>query len=329
MAKEGAIIVLCCTLCVALVVVLFQLAISLKQPSCELILLEPSFSQKSWSKTKPLLSRDRSLLLKIDAYLEYFNETNSRLVSAPALGRPPGVSQMIQPTFASSLNTPRDAANSLGSLAKPVASNLSTAVPLAGVVATSWQASQSNLTNQVAPVLNQSASSVGPQPANFSLLSEPLAPSAPLDSARFLHLELDSISMRRLDRSRQEYTLDFKCSSLKLVIARTRHSVAISQMSVHLNPSLRNKTSCQVSLPSTGLYMLESTSASPVHLTCTERRVFRCYALDETGLPEREPLVNLNMMALEYETTTSGSNEAKLKRTFQADSNKIKCPPAV
>lgn len=154
------------------------------------------------------------------------------------------------------------------------------------------------------------------EPANASVSSQ----------SKYTRLDLENVSMRKLDGLKYEYNLDFGCSSLKLVFVRQYQLISISQMSMDLHSSWLNKSSCVISMPKSGVYPLAvqgGTKERLAHLECRERRTFRCYALDDNGLAEREPLVELKLVSLEFETAPGGS-DTKLKRAFQV--KKVECP---
>lgn len=308
MGHFGAIIILCSTLCIALIIILLQLICNLRQPHCELVVVLP---QSTGDRLKPARSYDKSLLIRMSAYIEYFNETHPSLAQTWPHFRSP------QALIANATHwTPARPQSTL------VFSNntLVTPAPSTSPAPTIHSENQ----NHTSPIpslppevpLDRRDTSPDPNLARSSRNNSELVARAAV--AKFQQLDIHEIEMKKLDVSRFEYTLDMRCSSLSLVFVRNSDTIYVSEARLQLNPSSRQKSSCSLSLPKSGMLYPVKVIDGLGHLLCNRKTVLHCYALDNNGRPEGEPLVALNILSLEYETQPAGTITARRSRDFQS-----------
>lgn len=317
MDKRGARILLGCTLCTLIVLALLMVAFRFTQPSCELVFIEPSqlraAALAAGLKEKPVRAHDKSMLIKINAHLEYNLPTSS---SSPSLqtanSTPPPPASPTTTTSTPTTGLPAAA----GLHQSQPGSTIGGGPPLAaGHQPPSPSVPQIGFTNQ--QLQNNSYwSSTSP------VSSLNLAASAPATSERFLPLELEDLESKRVDEMRTKYTLRFNCSTITMVFVNRPERVSVEQISVELKLASRGKTTCELHLKDQGgAFAVEARDGALAHYYCDRPLKFSClhYSSKQANKPAIL-LADLHIHRIEFETGSGNSSQPvqKLKKDFQS-----------
>ena len=346
MDKRGAKILISCILCTVIVLVLFIVALRFSRMSCELISIDPQHLRQaqldvfSGKKHKPIRSHDKMILMKMSAYLEY-NIMSDKSGSAS------------EQTGTNNNNNSTSTSNSNGN-----------SFPVAG--------STSSGNNQMQPQQQQLAGGtlanqqhpLAPISTSASNANNNNNPSVPISgsqqqqqqqrvSERFLPLDLESIETRSLTPSsqannlvnKQKYILSFNCTKLNMVFVYQGSRVYVESMSLELSPASRQKTTCELQLPSSGAFAVDSFSSGPsnsdlqhsnfAHYSCNKTLSYNCYHYSTKSGPSPTQgmlLAELHINAFEFETYTgssgnsgdSGNNKHKNKHNNKHHSHEHK-----
>ena len=324
--KRGKRILVGSLLAASIVVFLFLITFHFSRLRCELVKLEPQLlrnaQRHSFDKDKPLRSHDKTMLMKIAAYLEY----NTGSSSSSSNNNKPTIRSSSSATTRDLARDPAPAtalaagsgANSSNHLQQFIVANLShNAAPQPGP--------QSPLPNQQVPSSPTTAS---------HLLQAGEAPSGDAErpERRFLPLGLEEIETRRQAEGRFRYTLTFNCSTLNMLFVRHRDRIHVESMDLELRPSVQGKKSCELELPSGGVLAVP-TQEGYGHYHCDRGLHYKCYhpaSGPDSDRSLRQPLVELHITSIEFETIgrpTNSSQELEVKKKeFRTTRSEFQCP---
>lgn len=269
-----------CAISASLTLILFIIVFRFTQPTCELIFVEPeqlrAAALESISKKAPIRSHDKSMLLKMAAYLEYNVQTTGRpILSELARGSP-----QPQPQ-----------------------------VPAA------QQSNQFLAANQQAqPTANQQ--NLAPNKPYFGQAPNPVQPTNPSPQAnqtntagqqhrerRFLPLDFDDLEVKKVSEFRYKYKLTFNCTTMNLIFIRRPERVYVEQISLELKLASWHKTSCDLQLPAQGAFGVDTQHhLGMAHYYCDRPLHYSCYHYSSKNTTQSGTLLaELHIHSLEFE----------------------------
>lgn len=353
MDKRATKILLGCIICTIIVGLLLLVAFRFATLSCELIKVDPQALRHSQLKAfnkdsnKPKRSHDKTMLIKIAAYLEYNIPGSSKSSSTSTTAAPSDSfhsnnnnNQTNQQVGKGPQVAPSNANNNqmIGPANRP-GSGPSPSVPQLGFTSNQLHNSSSFVTSPPSRPQGGSTS------VNSWLSSQAAAENRA--EKRFLPLELDEVETKKLEDNKFRYKLVFNCSTLSMVFVRSPQRVHVESMSLELEPSSRHKSKCDVKMPPVpsmppaavlaghpmgqqqqqhnqtqvgGLFAADNRDGF-AHYLGKSPISFRCYHLSSRQSKEMMGQTNgplllaeLHILALEFETITGTIRGAHVKK---------------
>lgn len=306
MYARSAAILTACVICTFLLLVIFMFLHQFTQPDCDLIFIESSQLRSktlnSWAKDSPRRSKDKSMLLKVAASLEYILEPKS---SVQLLNQSLQASQQQQQQ-----NHQQPSSVIVGQS------------PLALQV-TNQQFGGPKQVQTIAQTANQAHQQTQNTSSPASVIS---SQSKEKDSSsrekRFLILDAFELKSKKLEDNRYEYTVSFDCAKMTMTFVRKPDKVHVEQIKIDLKTKSRKKSTCELQLPAQGAFSVD-VHDNLAHYYCDRPLTYSCMHYsskhpNEAGLH----LADLHIHGIEFETVSNTSRISLKSKDFSSERSK-------